>query len=66
MSYDFPSFGFNLLTWKLDTHFRDKRSYDLLSFRLRSVTRCIVPAPYGGLLWEALDMMMARLFLISY
>ncbi len=65
MSYDIPSFGFHPLTWNLDSCFRDRRSYDLLSFRLRRVTPCIVQTPYGGLLWEALDMM-ARLFGISY
>ena len=48
VSYDTPSFGFSPMIWKLATYFRDRRSYDLLSFRRPCPTRCIVPAPYGG------------------
>ena len=38
------------MIWKLAAYFRDRMSYDILSFRLRRVTRWIAPAPYRGLL----------------
>ena len=33
-----------------DSYFRDRKSYDFLSFSLRRLTRCIALAPYRGLL----------------